>query len=81
MYRFCKGKGIDFTEIPMTRLFQPDVDRMLDMADSSYVVCSPNNPTGDTAKKDTVKDCLKLGEQLSWTRLMVSLPGGATQIL
>ena len=62
MYRFfAKAKGIDFTEIPMTRLFQPDVDRMLDMADSSYVVCSPNNPTGDTAKKDTVKRLLETG--------------------
>ena len=63
MYRFfAKAKGIDFAEIPMTRLFQPDVDKLLEMADSSYVVCSPNNPTGDTAGKDMVRSLLETGK-------------------
>ena len=63
MYRFfAEAKGIDFTEIPMTRLFQPDADKLLDVADSSYIVCSPNNPTGDTAGKDTVRRLLETGK-------------------
>ena len=62
MYKFfAEKKGIRFSEIPMTRMFEPDIDKLLKFSNSSYILCSPNNPTGNTTDRDTVKSLLETG--------------------
>jgi len=52
----ARGLGANVEEVPMTREFAFDVDRIITVARSRtaemVVLCSPNNPTGTLLKRD-----------------------------
>ncbi|MEO0570320.1 MAG: histidinol-phosphate transaminase [Bacteroidota bacterium] len=63
MYKVLAGtNAVENTEIPLTSDFEPDVDAILEKANTRtklIFICSPNNPTGNSFNTTTVERLLQ----------------------
>jgi len=58
---------VDVREVPLTSLFQPDIDAIFDAADEKsklLFICSPNNPTANLVNKEIIIELLNRFEGL-----------------
>ena len=63
MYKVLAGiNAVENKEVLLTNDFEPDVDEILKVADPNsklLFICSPNNPTGNSFKKEGIQKLLK----------------------
>ncbi len=63
MYKVLAGiNAVENKEVLLTTDFEPNVDEILEAADSKsklLFICSPNNPTGNSFKKEGIEKLLK----------------------
>ncbi|WP_437395510.1 histidinol-phosphate transaminase [Flagellimonas lutimaris] len=63
MYKVLAGiNAVENKEVLLTKDFEPNVDEILKVVDASsklIFICSPNNPTGNTFKKERIKKLLE----------------------
>ena len=62
MYKFVMdNRGYKYTEVPLTENFQPDIERIMEISNAAYIICSPNNPTGNDIDRSIVLRLLDTG--------------------
>lgn len=62
MYRFfMEGMGLKYTEVQLNNRFQLSMEKLIGISNAAYVVCSPNNPTGNDIEMDPVIKLLETG--------------------
>ncbi len=63
MYKVLSGiNAVENKEVFLTDDFEPNVEEILDVVDAKsklLFICSPNNPTGNAFKKESIKQLLK----------------------
>ncbi len=61
---YARANAVNFIEVPLDGNFQLDADAFLDNDAELLIICSPNNPTGNTMKPEIFEKVLASGRLL-----------------
>lgn len=61
---YSKANAVNFVEVPLDEHFQLDSNAFLDNDAKLLIICSPNNPTGNTIRPETIEKVLASGRLL-----------------
>lgn len=61
---YSKANAVNFVEVPLDEHFQLDSNAFLDNDAKLLIICSPNNPTGNTIKPEVIGKVLASGRLL-----------------
>lgn len=61
---YSKANAVNFVEVPLDENFQLDAGAFLDNDAKLFIICSPNNPTGNTIRPEVIEKVLASGRLL-----------------